>query len=95
MQRGIPYTMLQRTKALTGPSGRIEPKGTDMSTQTLNAPLTDGRTGPSNVLQNVRTFFQAVADSLSAAHEYKRLTANGMQPADAARRVFETNLSGR
>jgi len=65
-----------------------------MSTQTLNAtgsfPSNEARHG--GFLQAVRTFFEAVGDSLAAAHEYKRLVAAGVEPSQAARRVFETKL---
>lgn len=49
----------------------------------------------SGLLNTVRKFFDAVGDSLAAAHEYKRLVAKGVQPAEAARRVFETEIDGR
>jgi hypothetical protein len=68
-----------------------------MSTQTLPVP---GSIGTSQVRHGgfgagVRTFIEAIADSLSAAHEYKRLVAAGMQPTDAARKVFETKIDAR
>ncbi|MFZ4805703.1 MAG: hypothetical protein ACOYLQ_00485 [Hyphomicrobiaceae bacterium] len=66
-----------------------------MHTHTLDGAqfVREARRG--GILKFVRSFVEAVGDSLSAAHEYKRLTASGVQPADAARKVFETKIDRR
>jgi len=66
-----------------------------MHSQTLDGTHFAPAARRAGFLTFARSFFEAVADSLSAAHEYKRLTANGMQPADAARKVFETKIDRR
>jgi hypothetical protein len=67
-----------------------------MTTQTLDNGRQITARGPSsNILSTIGVFFAAVADSLAAAHEYKRLVARGVQPTEAARRVFETKIAGQ
>ncbi len=37
----------------------------------------------------IADFFDGLGQGLRAAHAYRRLTLDGVKPADAARRVFE------
>jgi hypothetical protein len=92
--------MLQRRTKAAGlrPQGLGDTtKDKTMSTQTLNAngSFSTGEVRNGGFLQAVRTFFDAVGDSLAAAHEYKRLVAAGVEPSQAARRVFETKIDKR
>jgi hypothetical protein len=43
----------------------------------------------------VRTFWKAFGGSLDAAHRYNQLTARGVQPAEAAARVFDAYYAAR
>jgi hypothetical protein len=46
------------------------------------------------VLARLVRFFAAIGDGMSAAAEYERLVARGMQPGDAARKVFDRHYQG-
>ncbi|HWB46551.1 MAG TPA: hypothetical protein VG900_14000 [Hyphomicrobiaceae bacterium] len=50
---------------------------------------------PRRTLALVRTFWKAFGGSLDAAHRYNQLTARGVQPAEAAARVFDAYYAAR
>lgn len=47
------------------------------------------------LLATIRTVLDALHDGLSAAHDYKKLTARGVAPDAAASRVFADHFEAR
>jgi len=47
---------------------------------------------PQGLLARIADVFRAIDDGLSANQEYKRLTAHGVAPAEAARKAFDEHL---
>jgi hypothetical protein len=50
---------------------------------------------PHTLLATLWAMLLAVRDGLSAAHDYQQLTARGMEPGAAARRVFADHFEAR
>jgi hypothetical protein len=58
-------------------------------------PEASNKTAPHTLLATLWAMVLAVRDGLSAAHDYQQLTAGGMPPEAAARRVFADHFEAR
>jgi hypothetical protein len=50
---------------------------------------------PLGLLAKIAAIFKAIDDGLAANQEYKRLTAHGVAPAEAARQAFDEHIEKR
>jgi hypothetical protein len=91
----IPYRNARATPDQAAPEMIMRPTSTYPAAAAFLPEAASADRAPHTLLATLWAMLLAVRDGLSAAHDYQQLTARGMAPEAAARRVFADHFEAR